>query len=160
MPATGTMPRCRRSPIAGVTVEGIATRAGVGKPAIYRRWPSKHGMILDCLVSVGVSAALPGNTGRLRDDLLGFTRQAATLMADPLAGRVIAAVLSAISTHPELAAQMADRFRAPRRRAARAAFQRAIDRANGGPRIRSEYVREHSSRTFHVQRRSAQGAGW
>lgn len=111
-----------------LTVGAVAARAGVGKPAIYRRWRSRDEMVLDCIISAGVDAALPADTGSLRDDLLAFTRQTVELLSHPIAGRVIAAVLSAVATDPVLAAQMSERFRAPRRRAARAAFQRAIDR--------------------------------
>lgn len=113
---------------ADLTVDAVAACAGVGKPAIYRRWRSKDEMILASLVSVGGNRAMPDDTGNLRDDLLGFTQETTDLLDDPLASRVIAAVLSALSTQPELAAEMGERFRAPRRRAARDAFQRAIER--------------------------------
>ncbi len=33
----------------GMSMEGIASRAGVGKAAIYRRWPSKAAVIVDAL---------------------------------------------------------------------------------------------------------------
>jgi len=83
-----------------MTMDGVARRAGVGKPALYRRWPSKDEMILDCVVRAATAAALPADTGSLREDLLAFTRQAAQVLRDPLAGRVIAAVLAAMSTRP------------------------------------------------------------
>lgn len=113
---------------ADLTVDAVAAHAGVGKPAIYRRWRSKDEMILACLVSVGGDRAMPGDTGKLRDDLLGFTRETTDLLNDALASRVIAAVLSALSTKPELATAMSERFRAPRRHAARDAFRRAVAR--------------------------------
>ncbi|MFC9787531.1 TetR/AcrR family transcriptional regulator [Rhodococcus sp. NPDC127528] len=37
---------------AGVTVDAIATRAGVGRPAIYRRWPSKAHIVNDAVYPV------------------------------------------------------------------------------------------------------------
>ena len=54
---------------AGTTVEAIATRAGVGKATIYRRWPTREAL----LVAV-TTAELPDiptpDTGDLRQDLL------------------------------------------------------------------------------------------
>ena len=31
----------------GLTMDRVAERAGVGKAAVYRRWPSKHEMLVD-----------------------------------------------------------------------------------------------------------------
>lgn len=32
--------------MAAVTMDAVAARAGVSKPAIYRRWPSKHDLVI------------------------------------------------------------------------------------------------------------------
>lgn len=111
-----------------LTMDSVAARAGVGKPALYRRWPSKDEMLMACVIDAGLNAALPADTGNLRDDLLGFTRQAVDYIADPHIGKIIAAVLAAMSSRTDLAAAMLDRFRAPRRAAAHAALARAVTR--------------------------------
>ncbi|MGR3936408.1 TetR family transcriptional regulator [Streptomyces sp. BRA346] len=36
--------------LAHHTVERIAAAAGVAKPTVYRRWPSKGALIVDCLL--------------------------------------------------------------------------------------------------------------
>ncbi len=112
----------------GLRMDRVAARARVGKPALYRRWASRDAMIVDCLVTVRFESALPTPAGTLRDDLLGWARPAAELLRDPLAGRVIGAVLAAMSTRPELAAAIDDRFRGPRRASTKAALERAIAR--------------------------------
>jgi AcrR family transcriptional regulator len=52
---------------SGLTVEGVATRAGVGKATIYRRWPSKLHLVIEAF------SQLPGledvDTGTVVDDL-------------------------------------------------------------------------------------------
>ncbi len=57
---------------SALTVEGVATRAGVGKATIYRRWPSKLPLIVEAF------GQLPGlediDTGKLADDLKKMLR--------------------------------------------------------------------------------------
>jgi len=57
---------------SALTVEGVATRAGVGKATIYRRWPSKLPLIVEAF------GQLPGleevDTGNLIEDLTKMLR--------------------------------------------------------------------------------------
>ncbi len=57
---------------SSMTVEGIASRAGVGKATIYRRWPSKLPLVVEAF------GQLPGfedvDTGSLEDDLKKMLR--------------------------------------------------------------------------------------
>lgn len=59
----------------GFTMELVATRAGAGKGAIYRRWPSKTELILDAVAYMRNQTLnrvpLP-DTGTLRGDLLAL----------------------------------------------------------------------------------------
>lgn len=54
---------------AGTTVEAIATRAGVGKATIYRRWPTREALLLAATTSELPDLPTP-DTGDLRQDLL------------------------------------------------------------------------------------------
>ncbi len=52
---------------SALTVEGVATRAAVGKATIYRRWPSKLPLVVEAF---GQLPSLEGaDTGSLRGDL-------------------------------------------------------------------------------------------
>ena len=54
---------------AGVSIEGVAARAGVGKATIYRRFASKAQLLVDAIhVCAGVTEQLP-DTGDVRADL-------------------------------------------------------------------------------------------
>jgi AcrR family transcriptional regulator len=60
-------------PYEQVTIERIAARAGVGKPAIYRRFNNKAGLVFASGITRSVPRRLP-NSGNLRDDLLPAVR--------------------------------------------------------------------------------------
>lgn len=53
---------------AGMTVDGVAQRAGVGKATIYRRWPSKESLLIEAWRSCIAPIPEP-DTGSLRGDL-------------------------------------------------------------------------------------------
>ena len=56
---------------SALTIEGVATRAGVGKATIYRRWASKLPLVVEAF------GQLPGfeevDTGNLAEDLKKIT---------------------------------------------------------------------------------------
>ena len=54
---------------ANTTVEAIATRAGVGKATIYRRWPTREALLLAVTTADLPNIQAP-DTGNLRQDLL------------------------------------------------------------------------------------------
>ena len=56
-----------------MTVEAIATRAGVSKPTIYRRWPAgKKEIVLDAIRTKHADADALPDQGSLRGDLLAL----------------------------------------------------------------------------------------
>ncbi|MEO3823396.1 TetR/AcrR family transcriptional regulator [Actinomadura sp. B10D3] len=64
------------SGVAGVSIEAVAARAGVGKTTIYRRWPSKEALIVHALGAV--KEPLPEPSGRsAREDLTAIARRLA-----------------------------------------------------------------------------------
>ena len=48
---------------AGVTIEGIAVRAGVAKQTIYRWWPSKFEILMDTFLEDAAGALQIPDTG-------------------------------------------------------------------------------------------------
>jgi AcrR family transcriptional regulator len=62
-----------------MTVEGIAQRAGVGKPTIYRRWPGgKHEVAVEAVLRRRDDRRDP-DTGSLRGDLMAIVTQTVEL---------------------------------------------------------------------------------
>ncbi|MFJ9853037.1 TetR/AcrR family transcriptional regulator [Streptomyces sp. NPDC101150] len=68
-----------------LTIEGIASRAGVGKQTIYRWWPSKAAVLLDAFTAgaeADYETGLP-DTGDLAADLKFVLRATADEFNDP-----------------------------------------------------------------------------
>jgi AcrR family transcriptional regulator len=112
---------------AGLTIDGVAARSGVGRPTIYRRWTSKPALVIAALAqSVGVSPT--PNTGTLRNDLLAFQRQHVRLMNTSESRRITAGLVADLVADAELADTYFREYIAPRRESVWEALQRGIDR--------------------------------
>ena len=56
----------------GLTIEGVAARAGVGKTTIYRRYPCRLDLLLAAAERLAEEKGAAPDTGSLRGDLLGL----------------------------------------------------------------------------------------
>lgn len=112
----------------GLSVEGVAGRAGVSKATIYRRYPSKIDLVMAaCENLVDASVAPPPDTGSLRGDIEGIIDNLLRVVTGTVAGRALPQMISETVRTPELAAAHRA-FVAERRKIAIAAVQRGIDR--------------------------------
>lgn len=111
----------------GLTVEGVAARAGVGKTTIYRRYPAKVDLIMAAVERAQTGFVPHPDTGSLREDLLEFARGFAAMITHPQVGRTIPMTLAARERSPELAASL-ERLVNERRRLTYDAIRRGITR--------------------------------
>ena len=110
---------------ARLTIEGIAERAGVGRPTIYRWWSSKAAVLMEAfLISVAPQIPFRGS-GSARADLQQQIEAVIRLFAGPV-GRMIASLIAEAQDDPELAAALRDRYLAERRALARTIIERGI----------------------------------
>lgn len=109
--------------VSGVTMDLVAERAGVSKPTLYRRWPSRDALILDAIVRLHRPGGEPG-TGSIRTDLALLLRELVDFLNRPEKGKVHAAFLNAAVRNPELAA-----LNRAETKKARSSYERAIKRA-------------------------------
>jgi AcrR family transcriptional regulator len=66
----------RAAGYAGLTMEGVAARAGTGKAVLYRRWPRRAELVLAAMRHhVGSITSQIPDTGDLREDVLIVLRQ-------------------------------------------------------------------------------------
>ena len=112
---------------AGLTIDGVAARTGVGRPTIYRRWQSKPALVIAALTQ-SPHLSLTPDTGSLRDDLLAFQRDQVKLMDRPASRRITAGLVADLVADPELAETYLGDYVGLRQTSVREALQRGIER--------------------------------
>ncbi|MER7769719.1 TetR/AcrR family transcriptional regulator [Kitasatospora sp. NPDC096140] len=109
-----------------LTIEGIATAAGVGKATIYRRWPNKEALLVDVVGKLEVPMPEPTGRGARADliEMIDYMRRRG------LAKRtrwVLKAALGQMHSLPELHNAYRERVVKPRREAGLKLIRRAVD---------------------------------
>src|SRR5712691_2934802 len=88
--------------IQGLSIEGVAARAGVGKTTIYRRWASKDELVIDAIHEVQINLSIV-DTGNFRNDLMTLFKNAyQSMMAYPLLGQLALKFIGEYQTNPEI----------------------------------------------------------
>ena len=117
---------------SALTVEGVASRAGVGKATIYRRWPSKLPLVVEAF------GQLPGfedvDTGDLAADLKKMLRTYLKVFNSTPLSSVLPSLAGERTHNPELS-QLFDPVSKGRRRPLIKAFQRAVERGEISPEL-------------------------
>ena len=118
---------------AKFTLDAVARRAGVGKAAIYRRWPRRESLVTDAMEWALVLPAIAIDTGALRDDLYELARSMMDHYLGPLGLAGLRLHVEA-RAYPELFADLSATVRRSRVLEARAIIRRAIARGELGER--------------------------
>ncbi|MET0871576.1 MAG: TetR/AcrR family transcriptional regulator [Paeniglutamicibacter terrestris] len=99
-----------------LTIEGIASAAGVGKQTIYRWWHSKAAVLFDAILEVNSQeegmVALP-DTGDLESDLRLVLRGTVATLIEPANDRLQRAVTAEIQTDTVVAEELVRRLLRP-----------------------------------------------
>lgn len=110
---------CRERGFPKTTMEGIASRAGVGKQTIYRWWPSKAAVILEALnEQVGDVTDFP-SSGDVVADLTKQMTRVAKLLSSEEFSPYTQGLIPAAQTDPELAESLLKIMVEPRVQACR-----------------------------------------
>ena len=118
---------------ARLSMEAVARRAGVGKSALYRRWPSKQEMALAVVAEFSVGQAATPDTGSLRGDIRKSLDSLMTWLSHPRFARILPDLVAEMARNPELGKIVDDMIGRPRRERALPMFQRAIERGELEP---------------------------
>lgn len=126
--------------IAGLTMDAVARRAGVGKATIYRRWTSKEALMLDAWMSCVRKPAAP-DTGTLQGDLEALLGGIDSPLSDRELQRVFPQMIAAAKVNPDVA----DAYRAfveQRRAPMRAVLLKGVERGEIDPALDLEVVQD------------------
>lgn len=106
-------------------MDAVAARSRAGKATIYRRWPSKAALVADAVAAMQEARPTP-DTGSLRDDLVATAD--AFLSRDDRRDGVLAGLITAMFTDPQLRIVLREALGGPSEDAFAAVIARAADR--------------------------------
>lgn len=117
---------------AALSMEGVAARAHTGKAALYRRWSSKHELVLAALRHAMPALPGPDANKSVRENLLSvFTALCGVLAGStPLPGISTAVDLL---REPELRASLTDELLAPQLQTIETVLRRGVDTGEINP---------------------------
>lgn len=128
--------------VQGLTIEGVAARAGVAKTTIYRRWRSRDELALAVLLEMVAQVAAVPDHGDTRRELVEFVDGAVRILGTTLMGRVMQGLVSELADDPELAKAFRDQVVAARLAEVRRVVDRGIDRGDLLPDTDAELANE------------------
>lgn len=112
---------------AALSLERVAKRAGVGKAALYRRWPSKIAMAADRLAAVGLPITDIADRGSLQGDVRALLLSLRRVLRHPIVRRILPDLHAEIRRSSGLAAAIRP-FQIARRHYVGEVIDRAVKR--------------------------------
>jgi len=111
----------------GVTIEGVAARAGVGKATIYRRYPGKVDLVIAAARALTEAEAPKPDTGTVAGDLHAIARNLVRLLTETVAGQAMPQMIADAVFNDEMR-DANRRFFASRRAGTAEAVVRGVER--------------------------------
>ncbi|MCP3819666.1 TetR/AcrR family transcriptional regulator [Streptomyces sp. A3M-1-3] len=106
---TATRALLAQAGYAGLTMDAVAERAGIGKAAIYRRYATKQEMVFAAAVHAP-DLPDPPDTGSLEGDLAALVQEIVEHLSAPAATNAVLGLVADIGTSAELAARFHETF--------------------------------------------------
>jgi AcrR family transcriptional regulator len=127
-----------------LTMDAVASEAGVGKATIYRRWRTKQDLVVDTISDLNRAEATPPDTGSLEGDLRLMLRSLVSVITGPT-GAATLSLLSTVPRQPALAEAFRDGPLAVWRHAFEQIWARAEQRGEVRPGIAGSVPAETTS---------------
>jgi AcrR family transcriptional regulator len=113
---------------AAMSIDLVARRAGVNRPAMYRRWPTLAHLVHDALYGEDRRFAIEEETGDIVADLHALATNMARSYARPEVQAALSGLVSDLHGHPELRAAVIDRLEDQLREQFGGLIERAVAR--------------------------------
>lgn len=113
---------------AGLSIEGVAAAAGVGKATIYRRYKDKRHLVVATLSTLAREAPQPVDTGDVERDLLSAATDALGFLQNMNAFSLMGALLVQAQHNPEFLDLFRKHVLMPRRAAIKRLLERGMQR--------------------------------
>ncbi|MFE7711398.1 TetR/AcrR family transcriptional regulator [Streptomyces sp. NPDC057486] len=126
--------------VRGLTVEGVAERAGVAKTTIYRRYRSKTDLALAVLLDMVDDVGTQPDVGDTHAELAAVVDRTLELLRSTLMGRVMQGLVSEVAADPELARAYRERVVNRRLADVRRLVERGIASGEMRPDLNPEMV--------------------
>ncbi|MCS7476712.1 TetR-like C-terminal domain-containing protein [Umezawaea endophytica] len=156
-----TLEELARTSFAELSFDKIATAAGTGKAALYRRWSSPDELVLAALTDPATGFGqppVPPGTGSLRADLITLLTHFAHVLDEPR-GRALRPLIAYRHQHPELFDRVWASVVLPAREVLLAVMGEAVDRGEADPARVSERSAEVGPRMLLVDAWSTDSVG-
>ena len=125
-----TLELLRETGFSGLAIESVATRAGVGKATIYRRWTSKVPLVIEAMQRIPQIPA--PDTGSIAEDLTELLRSSSDVLRSTPLAHVLPSLVGERTRDAELSEAL-DGFVAERRRPLLRMLERAVERGELPP---------------------------
>ncbi|EAQ65592.1 putative tetR-family transcriptional regulator [Marinomonas sp. MED121] len=125
---------------ASISLESVAKRAGVGKAAIYRRWPSKFELVTELVNKTGADLIFIPDTGRLKEDIFQLLKQLRRVLRHRLIKRILPDLHAEMGRNSALAQAIRSKLQIQRRQSGEILIKRAIERKEISPDTNVEMI--------------------
>jgi AcrR family transcriptional regulator len=110
--------------VRDLTIEEVARRAGVGKPTIYKWWPSKAALVM-AMLDERITEDLPAPSARKAEEVIRSLVRQLIRRFNGFAGKVAAEILAEGQSEPSVLQEYRDRYLSKRRACATEVVERA-----------------------------------
>jgi AcrR family transcriptional regulator len=111
----------------GLTVDGVAARAGVNKTTLYRRWGGRDSLIVDAVETFAAAQVKVPDSGDIDEDLRLWARSILATLTGPVSGALVRAVFGGAGDSPQVR-DLRHRFWLTRSTLVTPIVQRAVER--------------------------------